>query len=132
MTLVLTENHGPVRHVVLNRPEKRNALNGELVAAIGDALREAADDPGVRCVDVGGVAVLVARTSGELFALSNRCSHRGGPLHEGELRDATVTCPWHASTFDLRDGALLRGPSAYPQPPWEARATGGRIEVRPV
>jgi enoyl-CoA hydratase/carnithine racemase len=48
MTLVLTEDHGPVRHVVLNRPEKRNAFNGELVVATGEALRAAADDGSVR------------------------------------------------------------------------------------
>src|SRR3954453_18826598 len=54
MTLVLTEDHGPVRHVVLNRPEKRNAFNGELVVATGDALRDAAADPSVRCVVVRG------------------------------------------------------------------------------
>jgi enoyl-CoA hydratase/carnithine racemase len=54
MTLVLTEDHGPVRHVVLNRPEKRNAFNGELVLATGEALREAADDASVRCVVLRG------------------------------------------------------------------------------
>ena len=54
MTLVLTEDHGPVRHVILNRPEKRNAFDGELVAATGEALRAAADDAGVRCVVVRG------------------------------------------------------------------------------
>jgi enoyl-CoA hydratase/carnithine racemase len=54
MTLVLTEDHGPVRHVVLNRPEKRNAFNDELVLATGRALREAAADVTVRCVVVRG------------------------------------------------------------------------------
>jgi len=54
MNLVLTEDHGPVRHVVLNRPEKRNAFHGELVEATGEALRAAADDPAVRCVVVRG------------------------------------------------------------------------------
>jgi enoyl-CoA hydratase/carnithine racemase len=54
MTLVLTEDHGPVRHVVLNRPEKRNAFNGELVQATGEALRAAADDDSVRCVVIRG------------------------------------------------------------------------------
>jgi enoyl-CoA hydratase/carnithine racemase len=54
MTLVLTEDHGPVRHVILNRPEKRNAFNGELVVATGEALRAAADDPDVRCVVLRG------------------------------------------------------------------------------
>jgi enoyl-CoA hydratase/carnithine racemase len=54
MTLVLIEDNGPVRHVVLNRPEKRNAFNGELVVATGEALRAAADDPSVRCVVLRG------------------------------------------------------------------------------
>jgi enoyl-CoA hydratase/carnithine racemase len=54
MTLVLTEDRGPVRHVILNRPEKRNAFNGELVVATGEALREAAADVDVRCVVVRG------------------------------------------------------------------------------
>ena len=54
MTLVLTEDRGPVRHLVLNRPDKRNAFHGDLVDATGQALRAAADDPGVRCVVVRG------------------------------------------------------------------------------
>jgi enoyl-CoA hydratase/carnithine racemase len=54
MTLVLTEDHGAVRHVVLNRPEKRNAFDGKLVVATGKALRAAADDPEVRCVVLRG------------------------------------------------------------------------------
>jgi enoyl-CoA hydratase/carnithine racemase len=54
MTLVLTEDRGPVRHVVLNRPDKRNAFNGELVVATGEALRAAAADPSVRCVVIRG------------------------------------------------------------------------------
>jgi enoyl-CoA hydratase/carnithine racemase len=50
MPLVITEQHGAVRHVVLNRPEKRNAFNGELIAAVGDALRAAAADTASHCV----------------------------------------------------------------------------------
>jgi enoyl-CoA hydratase/carnithine racemase len=52
--LVRTEDRGPVRHVVLNRPEKRNAFHGELVLALGAALRAAADDPEVKCVVLRG------------------------------------------------------------------------------
>jgi enoyl-CoA hydratase/carnithine racemase len=52
--LVMTEDRGAVRHVVLNRPEKRNAFNGDLIAATGAALRAAADDPAVRCVVIRG------------------------------------------------------------------------------
>jgi nitrite reductase/ring-hydroxylating ferredoxin subunit len=83
-----------------------------------------------RCVEAGGAAVMVVRREGALYALSNRCSHRGGLLHEGELDGHTVQCPWHGSVFDVRDGALVRGPSAYPQPAWDTRVQAGRIEVR--
>jgi enoyl-CoA hydratase/carnithine racemase len=52
--LVITEDRDAVRHVVLNRPDKRNALNAELVRAIGAALEEAAGDEAVHCVVVRG------------------------------------------------------------------------------
>src|SRR3954447_2032870 len=58
--LVLTEDHGRVRHVVLNRPEKRNAFNAELIAALGDALREVAADASVH--------VVVLRGAGPMFS----------------------------------------------------------------
>jgi enoyl-CoA hydratase/carnithine racemase len=54
MAIVETEDRGPVRHVVLNRPEKRNAMNGELVQGLGVALKAAANDPDVRCVVIRG------------------------------------------------------------------------------
>ena len=54
MPVVTTEDRGAVRHVVLNRPEKRNAMNGELVLGLGSALEEAAADDAVRCVVVRG------------------------------------------------------------------------------
>jgi enoyl-CoA hydratase/carnithine racemase len=54
VSLVVTEDRETVRHVVLARPEKRNALNGELVQALGVALKAAANDPDVRCVVIRG------------------------------------------------------------------------------
>jgi enoyl-CoA hydratase/carnithine racemase len=52
--LVRVEDDGRVRHLILNRAEKRNAFNGELVAAFGEAVRAVADDPDVHCVVVRG------------------------------------------------------------------------------
>src|SRR5919205_979940 len=54
MALVETQDRGAVRHVVLNRPEKRNAFHADLVLAVGAALRAAADDPGTHCVVLRG------------------------------------------------------------------------------
>ncbi|HEV7847110.1 MAG TPA: enoyl-CoA hydratase/isomerase family protein [Thermoleophilaceae bacterium] len=54
MALVLTEDRGAVRHLVLNRPEKRNALNGETIRELGVAVGAAAADSSVRVVVVRG------------------------------------------------------------------------------
>jgi enoyl-CoA hydratase/carnithine racemase len=58
MSIVLREDRGPVRHIVLNRPEKRNALNGELVLALAEALREAAHESSVLCVVLRGAGAM--------------------------------------------------------------------------
>ena len=54
MPLVVCEDRGAVRHVILHRPEKRNALSSALIGQLGDALRAAAADPAVRCVVLRG------------------------------------------------------------------------------
>jgi len=46
------------------------------------------------------------RVNGGIYAVSNRCLHRGGPLSEGELNDYKVTCPWHGWKYDVRTGAF--------------------------
>ncbi|HVL31003.1 MAG TPA: Rieske 2Fe-2S domain-containing protein [Solirubrobacteraceae bacterium] len=79
---------------------------------------------------VADVDVMLLRRNGTIHALANRCSHRGGPLHEGDIVDGCVQCPWHGSRFRLDDGSVERGPTAYPQPLFEAREQDGRIEVR--
>lgn len=54
MSLVISEDRGAVRHVVLNRPEKRNAMNQELLRALRDALQAAAEEESVHCVVLRG------------------------------------------------------------------------------
>jgi enoyl-CoA hydratase/carnithine racemase len=58
--LVRTEDRGAVRHLFLNRPEKRNAFNGALIGELTDALRETAADPSVH--------VIVLRGEGPMFS----------------------------------------------------------------
>lgn len=78
----------------------------------------------------GDRELLIVRRNGTLHALANRCAHRGGPLNEGDLEGDCVVCPWHGTRFALEDGSVMRGPSAYPQPVFEARVNDGRVEVR--
>jgi nitrite reductase/ring-hydroxylating ferredoxin subunit/uncharacterized membrane protein len=83
-----------------------------------------------KLVSAGGNDVMLYRANGTLRALADRCTHAGGPLHEGSIDGGRVTCPWHASMFNLADGSLVRGPARAPQPSYDTRVQDGRIEVR--
>ena len=49
--------------------------------------------------------IALFRTAGdEVFALDNRCPHKGGPLSEGIVHDRKVTCPLHNWVIGLEDG----------------------------
>ncbi len=52
--VILTTNEGPIRVLTLNRPDKRNALNDELIAALKDALHEADADESLSAVVIRG------------------------------------------------------------------------------
>ena len=64
---------------------------------------------GVAIVRVGRYDVAIFDVAGELHAYENVCPHQGGPIGEGSIEDATVTCPWHAWCFDLRTGFMTIG-----------------------
>jgi enoyl-CoA hydratase/carnithine racemase len=88
MSLVTTENHGATRHVVLNRPEKRNAMNQALLVELGDALRAAASDASVHCV--------VLRGEGAVFSagvdLGELMSFGGDPSVLRPFRNVFLDC----------------------------------------
>jgi nitrite reductase (NADH) small subunit len=58
-----------------------------------------------RTVAVGSRRVAVFRNADGFHALAARCPHRGGPLADGIVAGACVTCPLHNRRFDLRTGA---------------------------
>jgi nitrite reductase/ring-hydroxylating ferredoxin subunit/uncharacterized membrane protein len=81
-------------------------------------------------VDLAGIPVLIARTFGDVTAVAAVCTHRGGPLDEGTMEGSCVRCPWHGGLFDLRTGIVRDGPPTFPLATFEARVSGGRIELR--
>jgi nitrite reductase/ring-hydroxylating ferredoxin subunit/uncharacterized membrane protein len=78
----------------------------------------------------GNADALLVRQGGRVCALAHPCSHLGGPLSEGTLKDGSVVCPWHGSEFALDDGHVINGPATQPQPVLDARERDGRIEVK--
>lgn len=63
-------------------------------------------------VEVEGKKIALFNVEGRFYAIDNTCTHRGGPLGEGNLRGSTVTCPWHGAQFDVRSGQVLASPAA--------------------
>lgn len=80
--------------------------------------------------NLDGAPVLLYRTGGTIHAIADRCSHRGGPLHQGTVQAGEVECPWHLSRFRLEDGSVARGPATAPQPNYEVRVREGKVELR--
>ncbi len=65
-------------------------------------------------VEVGGRSIAVFNVNGEVYALDNTCSHRGGPLCEGfiDQNNLTVQCPWHGWVYSLASGGSPINPLA--------------------
>jgi len=70
-----------------------------------------------------------AEIDGAPIALFDECSHQGGPLHEGDVVDGCLRCPWHASKF-RPDGTVAQGPATSPQPAYELRGVGDHPQAR--
>jgi nitrite reductase/ring-hydroxylating ferredoxin subunit len=81
-------------------------------------------------VVVGDTPVMILRDGGRIFAIHDRCSHRGCSLSEGRIEGEQVVCACHGSRFDLRNGAVQGGPASAPQPSFQVRERGGLVELR--
>jgi len=81
-----------------------------------------------RVVEAEGKALALFNVDGAFYALDNACSHRGGPLGEGDLDGAAVICPWHAWRWDVKTGANVNNP-AIRMPCFPVSVDDGRVFV---
>jgi len=94
---------------------------------------DAADLPPGSLVEaiVDGVPVALCNVDGAIYAVSDVCPHAGGPIGDGTLEGATVICPYHGWSFDVRDGRCFVD-AEVTLPTYEAVVSGGTICVRVV
>ena len=84
---------------------------------------------GARLVKTRRGCVAVFRTAeAEIFAASNACPHKGGPLSEGIVHGQRVTCPLHNWVFDLNTGEA-QGADEGRIATYPVRLQGGRILI---
>ena len=87
-------------------------------------------DPGKTLVEVEGEMIALFHVGGQWFAIDDVCTHDGGPLADGELRDHKIACPRHGAKFDIRTGAALTMPAVRPTRAHETKVEDGGVWVR--
>lgn len=118
--LSLRRGIGPDQTIFDPGPDDWEAATDVARLETGRPLRVVVDDTPILLLDHGEV----------IYAVHDRCSHRGCSLSEGDVEGHEIVCGCHSSRFDLRDGSVLGGPATAPQPSFEARRRDGVVEVR--
>lgn len=85
--------------------------------------------PGGRKLRTPAGDIALFRTSDdEVFALADKCPHRGGPLSQGMVYGKRVQCCMHGYNIDLATGAAV-APDAGLTAPYPVKVADGRIYV---
>ena len=80
-----------------------------------------------------GEQVCLVKFNGEIYAVSNTCSHADFPLSDGEMvDDYVIECGLHGAQFDVRDGSVIELPATEPLVSYEVRIEAGEVWVRSV
>lgn len=86
---------------------------------------------GARVIRTRLGCVAVFRTAeDEVFALDDRCPHKGGPLSEGIVHGKSVTCPLHNWVFSFETGEA-QGADEGRVATYQTRVEDGRILIDP-
>jgi len=94
------------------------------VASVGEV------PPGeMKIVEVNGKEIVLANVAGEIVAFGSECTHKGGPLGEGNLTDDVLECPWHGGRFNVRTGEVMGSPPSRPIATFQVQVTGDDIAV---
>lgn len=80
-------------------------------------------------VIVNDKKILLANVNGNYYAIGDKCMHRGCQLSKGKLEGETVICPCHGSTYDLKTGNFLKGPTKKPEPAYELKVENNDIMI---
>jgi nitrite reductase/ring-hydroxylating ferredoxin subunit len=80
-------------------------------------------------VEVEGRRVALFNIEGTYYAIDDACTHRGGPLSEGEVEGTVVTCPFHGACFDVTSGEALGPPAAAGVARHSVQVVGNDLEI---
>lgn len=84
---------------------------------------------GARVLKTAKGCVAVFRAADDhVFALDDRCPHKGGPLSEGIVHGHSVTCPLHNWVFDMNSG-VAQGADEGAVTTYAVKVDAGRVLI---
>jgi len=93
------------------------------------ALSDIPEEGAIR-VELEGTPICLARSGGEVFAISDLCSHADVSLAEGDIEDGEVECWLHGSRFNLRTGQPSGLPAIKPVATYPVTVEGDDVLVK--
>jgi len=99
----------------------------EVIVPVPEA--ESVGDRETLRVEIDGQVIAIAKLDGIFYAFQEFCTHRFGPLSEGDFKGFDVQCPWHNSCFDVRTGKVTNGPAKVDLKTFKVELRDGKVCV---
>lgn len=82
-----------------------------------------------KAVELQGKSILLCNSNGQIFAVSNICSHAEEKLECGRMSNGWIGCPVHGARFDLATGRAKNPPATRPISTFPVRLVDEWIEI---
>ena len=125
----ITAADGPSRIAAPHSKSSGQAPSPPAISWVKVARAEEIEAGETLAVERDGVRVVLVRIAGEVFAMEDRCSHRGARLSKGKLEGCEIECPLHGARFDVRNGAPQCPPAKTAVTCFEVRVDDGHVQV---
>ena len=80
-------------------------------------------------IETEGMPILLVNLDGRIYAMGNKCTHRGCILSDGELKGDIVQCRCHRSIFDVKTGKVVEGPAKNPELVYQTSIEEGYVSI---
>lgn len=81
----------------------------------------------VFATQIGDTPIALTEIDGNIYAVSDTCTHEFALLSEGFLEGEEIECPLHQARFDMRDGKCLVGPATQDLDTYEVKVEGDDV-----
>ena len=84
----------------------------------------------IYATELGGTPIALIEIEGNIFAISDTCTHEFALLSEGFLEAEEIECPLHQARFDVRTGSCVAGPATQDLDIYEVKIEDGEVYVK--